>query len=121
MTVESSEGKDKDNNVVLLDVTGDVIDSVTPVSVNDYDPDQSRDVTRQTITLWLIGLLCTIIGLTFAALFARGASNGFANKEFFQELKQVLDVVLGPVTTLLASAVGYYFGYKQSDNSGVKK
>lgn len=82
-----------------------------------YDPDSSRDGTRQTITLWLIGLLCAIVGLTFVALFARGASTGFTDKEFFRELKQVLDVLLGPVITLLASAVGFYFGYKQGELS----
>jgi hypothetical protein len=81
----------------------------------NYDPDQSRDGTRQTITLWLIGLLCAIVGLTFVALFARGASTGFTDKEFFHELKQVLDVLVGPVITLLASAVGFYFGYKQGE------
>ena len=79
------------------------------------DLDQSRDVTRQTITLWLIGLLCAIVVLTFVALFARGASTGFTDKAFFQELKQVLDVLLGPVITLLASAIGFYFGYKQGE------
>lgn len=81
----------------------------------NYDPDSSRDGTRQTITLWLIGLLCAIVGLTFVALFARGASTGFTDKEFFHELKQVLDVLVGPVITLLASAVGFYFGYKQGE------
>jgi hypothetical protein len=80
-----------------------------------YDPDSSRDGTRQTITLWLIGLLCAIVGLTFVALFARGASTGFTDKDFFHELKQVLDVLVGPVITLLASAVGFYFGYKQGE------
>lgn len=80
-----------------------------------YDPDSSRDGTRQTITLWLIGLLCAIVGLTFVALFARGVSTGFTDKEFFHELKQVLDVLVGPVITLLASAVGFYFGYKQGE------
>jgi hypothetical protein len=73
----------------------------------------ARDATRQTIALWLIGLLCVIVALTFVALLARGASSGFSHPEFFRELKQVLDVLVGPVITLLASAVGFYFGYKQ--------
>ncbi len=82
-----------------------------------YNPDVFRDVTRQTITLWLIGLFCTIVVLTFVALFARGASTGFTNKDFFSELKQILDVLVGPVITLLASAIGFYFGYKQGELS----
>jgi hypothetical protein len=80
-----------------------------------YNSDESRDATRQTITLWLIGLLCAVVGLTFVALFARGASTGFTDKEFFHDLKQVLDVLVGPVVTLLASAVGFYFGSKQGE------
>lgn len=80
-----------------------------------YNADRSRDVTRQTITLWLIGLLCAIVSLTFVALFARGAATGFTDPAFFQELKQVLDVLVGPVITLLASAIGFYFGYKQGE------
>jgi hypothetical protein len=60
--------------------------------------------------------LCAIVALTFVALFARGASTGFTDKEFFHELKQVLDVLVGPVVTLLASAVGFYFGYKQGES-----
>jgi len=84
-------------------------------TLEPYDPNPTRDATRQTITLWLIGLLCAIVGLTFVALFSRGASTGFTDKEFFHELKQILDVLLGPVITLLASAVGFYFGYKQGE------
>lgn len=80
-----------------------------------YNADRSRDATRQTITLWLIGLLCAIVSLTFVALFARGAATGFTHNEFFHELKQVLDVLVGPVITLLASAIGFYFGYKQGE------
>lgn len=86
-----------------------------PFEEKPYNENESRDATRQTITLWLIGLLCAIVGLTFVALFARGASTGFTDKDFFHELKQILDVLLGPVITLLASAVGFYFGYKQGE------
>ena len=78
-------------------------------------PLDGKDLTRQTITLWLIGLLCAIVALTFVALLARGAASGFRDQQFFHELKQVLDVLLGPVITLLASAIGFYFGYKQGE------
>ena len=96
--------------------------SITPAEISyaafserPYNADESRDMTRQTITLWLIGLLCVVVGLTFVALFARGASTGFTDKDFFHDLKQVLDVLVGPVITLLASAVGFYFGSKQGE------
>jgi hypothetical protein len=82
-----------------------------------YNSDASRDTTRQTITLWLIGLLCAIVVLTFVALFASGASIGFKSKEFIDELKAILNVLVGPVITLLASAVGFYFGSTKADTN----
>ena len=96
---------------------GSGTDPETSVQQIPYDQDVAKDATRQTITLWLIGLLCVIVGLTFVALFARGMSSGFRDAGFFGELKQVLDVLVGPIITLLASAVGFYFGYKQGSLS----
>lgn len=81
-----------------------------------YDPEESRDTTRQTITLWLIGLLCAIVVLAFVALFASGVAVGFTGPTFFDGLKKILDVLVGPVITLLASAVGFYFGSKQGES-----
>ena len=85
------------------------------VQVEPYNADKARDLTRQTISLWLIGVLCSIVALSFIALFASGAASGFAQKEFFSNFKQLLDVILPPVTTLLASTIGFYFGYKQGE------
>lgn len=86
-----------------------------------YDPEESRDTTRQTITLWLIGLLCAIVVLAFVALFASGVAVGFTGPTFFDGLKKILDVLVGPVITLLASAVGFYFGSKQGESVGLAK
>lgn len=80
-----------------------------------YNADKARDSTRQTITLWLVGLLCSIVALSFAALFASGAATAFSDPQFFENFKKILDVILPPVTTLLASTVGFYFGYKQGE------
>lgn len=78
-----------------------------------YAPqDRARDSARQIITLWLIGLFCVLITLAFAALFMIGLQSGF-NQSFFEKLKTLLDVLLGPVITLLSSAIGFYFGYQQ--------
>ena len=86
-----------------------------------YNPNQAQDGTRQTITLWLIGLLCSIVALAFVALFASGAANGFADSTFFDNFKKILDVILPPVTTLLASTVGFYFGNKQGESAAAGK
>jgi hypothetical protein len=78
-----------------------------------YAPrDRAQDSARQIITLWLIGLFCVLITMAFAALFMIGLKSGF-NDDFFTKLKSLLDVLLGPVITLLSSAIGFYFGYQQ--------
>lgn len=62
--------------------------------------------------MWLIGLFGAIIVMAFTAIFAKGWQFGF-DKEFFEQLKQLLDVLIGPVVALLSSAIGYYFGSQQ--------
>ena len=79
---------------------------------------QAQDTTRQIITLWLIGLFCVLIVLSFVALFIIGLkSPGGFDDGFFLKLKTLLDVLLGPVITLLSSAIGFYFGYQQGSGS----
>ena len=67
---------------------------------------------RETITIWLLGLLCAVIGLSFAALLLDqdivAADRRVAN------LKALLDVVVGPVVTLLSSVIGFYFGLQSA-------
>jgi outer membrane protein OmpA-like peptidoglycan-associated protein len=53
--------------------------------------------------------------LSFATLLAIGVKNGF-KPDFFLQLKALLDVLVGPVITLLSSAIGFYFGYQQGSN-----
>lgn len=73
--------------------------------------EQARDYTRQTISLWLVGLLCAIVVLSFTALFLIGAASGFGDR-FFDHLRVLLELLFGPVIALLSSAVGFYFGTK---------
>ena len=78
--------------------------------------DKAQDVTRKTIALSFIGLFCAIVVLSFVALYMIGLRDGFGG-EFFSHLKTLLDVLVGPVITMLSSAVGFYFGYQQGDRS----
>jgi hypothetical protein len=95
-------------------------DSRADVESKPYAPrDKAQDSTRQTITLWLIGLFCAIVVLAFAGLFTIGLKTGF-DKDFFEHMKRLLDVLLGPVITLLSSAIGFYFGYQQGTSSEAK-
>lgn len=63
---------------------------------------------REFIAVWLIALLFLIISLAFTAVFLDD-DPAMLDKRF-QHLKSLLDVIIGPVSTLLSSAIGFYFG-----------
>lgn len=63
---------------------------------------------RETITVWMVGLLCAIIALAFIALFMDDDVALFEKR--YESLKGILDVIMGPVVTLLSSVIGFYFG-----------
>jgi hypothetical protein len=56
---------------------------------------------RGWIALSLIALLGVIVIMTFLAVFLNHLSAGF---------KEILGMLLGPMTALVASVAGYYFG-----------
>lgn len=63
---------------------------------------------REFIAVWLIALLFLIISLAFTAVFLDDDPTMLDKR--FQHLKSLLDVIIGPVSTLLSSAIGFYFG-----------
>lgn len=85
--------------------------------------DLSRDLShdrrsqrgmREIITVWLIALFFLVICLAFTAIFLDD-DPGLLDKRFLH-LKSLLDVIIGPVATLLSSAIGFYFGMQASHN-----
>lgn len=101
------------------DLTGDSIEQKkedsrwVPLGEGAYSPDRARDRTRETITLWLLGIFCVLIALSFTALFVVGLRTNF-NEGFYTSLKGIVDVLVGPVVSLLSSAIGFYFGYQSA-------
>lgn len=78
-------------------------------------PDQKDQRTREIIAIWLIGLLCTLVGLTFTAFFLTYES--MVPDKRFENLKSLLDVLLGPIITLLSSVIGFYFGSRTAQTT----
>lgn len=79
--------------------------------VEPYDPEPVRDRYRGVIAFSLIGVL----GFTVAvSLFLVYAAPWHVDK-----LVTVLQIIFGPVTTLVGAATGYYFGVA-SGNPGKK-
>ena len=72
------------------------------VQLADYDPEPVRDLVRGRIALYLIGVLAAMVAASFLMLYAAPWHS--------DKLVTVLQIVFGPVTTLVGAATGYYFG-----------
>ncbi len=77
-------------------------DSPGAVLLADYDPEPVRDLVRGRIALYLIGVLAAMVAASFLMLYAAPWHS--------DKLVTVLQIVFGPVTTLVGAATGYYFG-----------
>lgn len=76
--------------------------------VVDYDPEPARDKVRGQIALYLIYILGGMVIASFLLLYAAPWHT--------ELLVSVLQILFGPVTTLVGAATGYYFGA----NSAIK-
>ena|SRR5882724_5201256 len=76
-----------------------------------YDPDQFRDQARRRITYWLLILLTLLVTYAFGGLFL------IEGKPSFEHLKNLVEMLLGPIIALVSAATGFYFGAQ----SGTKK
>lgn len=92
-------------------------DELTPSGseTSEQREQRSQGKTREIITVWLLGLLCVVVGLAFTAYFLD--ADGVDAKERFAQLKTLLDVLVGPIITLLSSAIGFYFGSRTAQAS----
>lgn len=76
-----------------------------------YDPEQFRDQARKRITYWLLVLLTLLVIFAFVGLFL------IEGKPTFEHLKNLVEMLLGPIIALVSAATGFYFGAQ----SGIKK
>ena len=67
---------------------------------------KQREMTRTNIATWLVKTFGCSLGVTFLMV-GLAAFNPNADKTF---IKDIIPLVLGPQVTILAGAVGYYFG-----------
>lgn len=69
-----------------------------------YNPDKARDEARARITYWLLGLLTLLVIGSFVSVF------NLDKNPTFENIKALLEVILGPVIALVSAATGFYFG-----------
>jgi len=78
--------------------------------------DQSRRNMQETITVSLIGLLGALFVFLFAYVVIAGENGGLGAN--FDKLKDLLNIVVGPLVALLSTVVGFYFGSKAVKDAG---
>lgn len=110
-----------------LDTSGDVIVNLEDAAVSSaaaapakladstiarepYDSEKARDRTREMIAIWLLGTLGAVILLAFVTMITVMVASGASAKEAYGYLVGFLNIIFGPVVTLVGSAMGFYFG-----------
>ena len=76
-----------------------------------YNPDRDREGARKGITYWLLSLLTVLFVISFAALAA------LKENPTFDQLKSLIELLLGPLVALVSAATGFYFGAQSAKNA----
>ena len=95
------------------------LDAVTPTPLSNvltpsfgleaYNPIQATDNARRNIAYTLIAILACLVLLGFIALFYI-LSSKHSTKDDYDPLIGVINILFGPIVTLVGSANGFYFG-----------
>lgn len=86
-----------------------------PIGSDDGVDQRAQGRTREVIAVWLLGLFCVVVGLAFTAYFLD--YDAVPAEKRFGNLKTLLDVLVGPIITLLSSAIGFYFGSRTAQGN----
>jgi hypothetical protein len=73
-------------------------------SSTPFNPEKDREQARKGITYWLLALLTALFIVSFIAL-AR-----LKEEPTFDQLKTLVELLLGPLVALVSAATGFYFG-----------
>jgi hypothetical protein len=99
----------------LLDL--DIGDLTPPASALEpsirairYDPVQATDNARKNIAYSLLAILAGIVIISFLAFCLTLDNSQAGAKDNYDHFLAVLNIVYGPIVTLVGSATGFYFG-----------
>jgi hypothetical protein len=77
-------------------------------------PENPTDKARKNIAYWLLGILTGIVIASFLLLLWALRSGQGSIDDNFKNISGLLNIIYGPVVTLVGSAVGFYFGAKSN-------
>ena len=95
------------NTLPPLDVSSDPVVPKAKVETDPYDPEQARDNTRGRIAYWLLALVSLVV---VYGMYRWGAYPYTDSSKLVSDLKELAAVFFNPLTTLLGTAIGFYFG-----------
>jgi hypothetical protein len=105
-TDERASDDDETEEVLDATISDPNVDApgLTGPSSKPYNPDEFRDNARKRITYWLLALLTVLFVGAFVSLFV------IEGQPQFEQLKALLEILLGPLVALVSAATGFYFG-----------
>ena len=92
----------KEEPYKVVDLSTETPDEIWVPSANNYDPNHKREQVRGTIAWFLLGILLLTIVFAFTALALTWTE--------YDNIKDMLGILLPPITGLVGSAIGFYFG-----------
>lgn len=104
--LDTSAGENDEGEVLDATISDPDMDApaLSEPSSKRYDPDEFRDQARKRITYWLLALLTVLFVGAFLSLFL------IQGEPTFEQLKTLLELLLGPLVALVSAATGFYFG-----------
>jgi polyferredoxin len=78
------------------------------LSEKPYNEREFRDQARKRITYWMLALLSVLFVGSFVSLWFLSAA------PTFDQVKTVIELLLGPLVALVSAATGFYFGAQTS-------
>jgi hypothetical protein len=85
-----------------VDLTKESPGSMWSPSADSYDPNPQREQVRGTIAWVLLGIFGLTILFAFVAVAFKWTD--------YDNIKDMLGILLPPITGLVGSAIGFYFG-----------
>jgi ABC-type uncharacterized transport system YnjBCD permease subunit len=78
-----------------------------PESVDPYNPDPLREAIRASVTLAALAIFLAVLSYYMVEA-------AYVPDDRWQRVKEVMAVVLPAVTSILGTALGFYFGSQKS-------
>ncbi len=111
---QPNEALDLESSTAVPAQSSDTLPS--SITAQPYDQERARDKARENIAYALIAILAgSILATLVLCAWLVGPYDADGNAD---RLVRVLNIVFGPIITLVGSATGFYFGAQTASRGG---